>query len=102
MKDTQEERRRYKRIPFFKEIRIMGVGSFPCLNISAGGICLAELPPAVPQPFEVEIDLEEGQKNPVAVRAYIHSKRSTGGVGLIFNNIKPTDLQKIERYVEQS
>jgi hypothetical protein len=98
----QDERRRQKRIPFLKEIEVVGLGIFRSSDISIGGMYLESM-----QDFpagtllDLRFKLNHSDEEPILLQARVLYSQPHVGLGLAFVNINSADRERILKLVEQ-
>lgn len=96
------ERRTHKRIPFIKEVEVIGVGMRRCSDLSIGGMYLDTV---VSFPIGTLLDLQfklrDADEHPIQVQARVVYEHEGVGVGLSFVKLSPEDLDKIRKFIEQ-
>ena len=98
----QPERRQHKRIPFVKEVQVVGVGTRRCSDLSVGGMYL-ETVHAFPigSLVDLQFKLHDEDQSPIKVQARVFYVHNGVGVGLGFVNLNPADLDKIKKFIGQ-
>ena len=104
MADTeQHDRRQCKRIPFIKEVEVLGVGILRCSDLSIGGMYLETVNSfPVGTVFDLKFKLRDADEHSVYVPARVIYKHEGIGVGLCFYHLKLEDRQRIEKFIEQT
>jgi len=101
--DGQDERRKHKRIPFLKEIEVVGMGIYRASDISMGGMYLESMldfPPGTP--LDLRFKLNDSDESPMVLQARVLYSQPSVGLGLGFVNIKKEDQERILKFVEKS
>src|SRR5215470_1575735 len=100
---TREERRQFKRVPFKKDIEIIGIGEFPCLNLGSGGLYL-EIVKSFPvgAVFDLRFKLRDSDEHPLTIQACVLYKHEGMGMGLGFIDISLEDHEKIVKFIERN
>ena len=103
MGESEDPQRKQKRVPFNKEVEIQGWGIGSSVEISAGGMYLKtrETYP-VGTVLDLRFKLSETDDCPIHVQGCVLYSHKHAGFGLGFLNLKPDDLQKIERFIEHA
>jgi len=97
-----DERRRNERVPFHKEVEVVGVGMHRSSEISIGGIYLITkqaFPPG--NPITLRFKLHEADAQPIQVRARVLYTHKGIGIGLGFIDLNSDDLARIVKFIEQ-
>ena len=104
MAETEHhERRQHKRIHFFKEVEVPGVGILRCSDLSLGGMFLETVHPySVGTILPLQFKLRVTDEHPISVQARVVYEHEGMGVGLCFSSLKLEDRQKIEKFIEQA
>ena len=97
----QPDRRRQKRIHFIKEVEVAGVGVRRCSDLSTDGMYL-ETVHSVPvgSICDLQFKLHDSDDHPIQVQASVIYVHQGVGMGLSFVNLKPEDLERIEKFVD--
>jgi c-di-GMP-binding flagellar brake protein YcgR len=100
--DGQDERRKQKRIPFLKEIEVVGLGIYRASDISIGGMYLESMLdfPAGTL-LDLRFKLSDSDEKPISLQARVLYSQPSVGLGLDFVNIIPEDRERISKFVEQ-
>jgi c-di-GMP-binding flagellar brake protein YcgR len=97
-----DERRSSGRVPFDKEVEVVGVGKCRSSDISIGGMYLITkqaFPPG--NPITLRFKLHEGDAQPIQVRARVLYTHKGIGIGLGFIDLNFDDLARIVKFIEQ-
>jgi len=98
----QNERRRYRRITFIKEVDAIGVGKLRCSDLDLGGMHLETVHSyPVGTILDLWFKLRDTDEHPILVQAKVVYVLNGMGVGLGFSSIKPEDRQKLEKFIEE-
>ena len=103
MAETAPQNRRvYPRVPFIKEIDIIGLGMLRCMDLSVGGMYL-ETMTSFPEGTKLDLRFKISDADPefIEVQACVVYKQETVGLGLSFMNLSPENRDRIQKYVEQ-
>jgi len=101
--DGQDERRKHKRIPFLKEIEVVGMGIYRASDISIGGMYLESmLDFPIGTPLDLRFKLNDSDESPMMLQACVLYSQPSVGLGLGFVNIKKEDQERILKFVEKS
>jgi PilZ domain len=96
------ERRQHKRIPFIKDVKMVGVGTLQCLNLSIEGLYLET---TIPLPEGTVVGLRfklcGEDEAPIDVQARVLYTYEGVGVGLGFFSLNAEDRKKIVKFIEQ-
>jgi c-di-GMP-binding flagellar brake protein YcgR len=98
----QHERRKDRRVPFIKEIEVIGVGIHRSADISIGGLYL-DTHHVFPLGSQIGIrfKLNDADEQVIQVQTRVLYIHQSVGIGLGFVDIKPDDLARIVKFVEQ-
>ena len=99
---ADNERRIEKRVPFIKEIEVVGIGTRRCSDLSIGGMYLetvAIFP--VGTVLDLRFKLQDESEDSIQVQARVSYVHSGMGLGLRFINLSPTDNEKIQKWIDQ-
>lgn len=96
------ERRIQKRVPFIKEIEIVGFGKRRCTDISIGGLYLETLA-AFPEGtlLDLRFKLQDYDPEPILVQCRVTYVHPGLGVGLLFANLSAENREKIDKWMSQ-
>jgi hypothetical protein len=99
---TEQERRLFKRVPFIRDVEIIGMGRFRCLNLGSGGLYL-EIEQAFPvgSVMDLKFKLRDTDEHPLTIQACVLYRHEGMGVGLSFIDISLEDYEKIVRFIEK-
>jgi PilZ domain len=97
-----DERRSNKRVPFTKEIEVIGWGKYPCMKLSNAGMYL-EMSNALPVGSLVDLRFKpnDSDPDPIQVRARVLYVHKGTGVGFGFVDLHPDQSATIQRFVEK-
>ena len=99
----RHERRQDKRIPFIKEVEVIGVGMFRCTNLSARAMYLET---AYSFPLGTVLDLRfklhETDEHLINVQARVAHSHEGSGFGLYFFSLMLEHRKRIEKFIEQT
>jgi len=98
-----DDRRSSGRVPFDKEVEVVGVGVHRSSDISIGGMYLVTkqgLPTG--NPITLRFKLQDGDSLPIQVRARVLYTHKGTGVGLGFIDLNSEDLGRIVKFTEQA
>jgi hypothetical protein len=97
----QPDRRRRKRIHFIKEVELIGVGMRRCSDLSIDGMYL-ETVHSVPvgSICDLQFKLHDSDEHPIKVQASVKYVHQGVGLGLSFVNLKPEDLERIKKFID--
>ena len=95
------ERREHRRIPFNREVEVIGRGMFLCSSLSGGGLYL-ETVNAIPvgTVVDLRIKLHATDAHPLKIKACVIYVYERAGVGIRFVDLNLEDREKIVRFVE--
>ncbi len=96
------ERRRNKRVPFIKEVEIVGLGIRRCSDLSIGGLYLetvAIFP--VGTVLDLRFKLQDTDDHPIQVEAEVLYEHEGMGIGLGFVNLSPEQREKLQKFIDQ-
>ena len=99
---ADNERRIEKRVPFIKEIEVVGIGTRRCSDLSIGGMYLetvAIFP--VGTVLDLRFKLDDSSEDSIQVQARVSYVHSGMGLGLRFINLSPTNGEKIQKWIDQ-
>jgi len=97
-----DERRSSGRVPFHKEIEVVGTGMYRSSDISIGGMYLIakqSFPPGIP--ITLRFKLQDADAKPIQVRARVLYTHKGTGIGLGFIDLNSDDLARIVKFIEQ-
>jgi len=97
-----DERRNSGRVPFDKEVEVVGVGMHRSSDISIGGMYLNAkqgFPPG--NPITLRFKLQDADAQPIQVRARVLYTHKGVGIGLGFIDLNSDDLARIVKFIEQ-
>ncbi len=96
------ERREHRRIPFIREVEVIGIGIFRCSNLSSGGLYL-ETVHAFPvgTVIDLRFKLRATDEHPMTIQTCVLYVHEGAGVGFGFVNLDLEDHEKIVRFIEQ-
>ena len=97
----QPDRRRQKRIHFIKEVEVTGVGVRRCSDLSTDGMYI-ETVHSVPvgSICDLQFKLHDSDEHLIKVQASVIYVHQGVGMGLSFVNLKPEDLERIKKFVD--
>jgi len=96
------ERRQDRRIPFIKEVEIVGLGMRRCSDLSVGGMYIetvASFPAGAV--FDVRFKLQDTDAHPIQVQAKVQYEHQGMGIGLGFINLSPENREKIQKFIDR-
>jgi c-di-GMP-binding flagellar brake protein YcgR len=99
---ADNERRIEKRVPFIKEVEVVGIGTRRCSDLSVGGMYLetvAMFP--VGTILDLRFKLQDSSEELIQVQARVSYVHSGMGLGLRFIKVTPTDNEKIQKWIDQ-
>jgi len=98
-----QNRRNQKRIPFIKEVEVVGVGMCRCLNLSLGGMFL-DTTHDIPKGslIELRFKLSEEDAYPIHVQATVLHTHEGEGIGVAFTSINPNYINKFNKVIDES
>jgi hypothetical protein len=99
---AHKERRYFKRVPFTRKVEIVGIGIFPCLNLSSCGLYLEiaqDLP--VGSVVDLQFKLWDTDEHPLAIQACVLYRHMGTGIGLTFIDLSLEDHEKIIKFIEE-
>ena len=104
MSETEQpNRRQHKRIPFSKEIEVIGEGLNQSVELSAGGMYLKTINAySVGTVLNLQFRLVDTDEHPINTQGCVLYSHRKSGVGLGFLNLKAEDREKIEKFIEQA
>jgi len=104
MAETEHhERRQCKRIPFSKEVEVLGIGILRSSDLSMGGMHLETANSfLVGTVFDLSFNLREADEHPIRTQARVAYTHEGMRFGLSFFSLKLEDRQKIEKFIEQA
>ena len=96
------ERRTHKRVPFFNEVEVVGVGTRRCSDLSIGGIYL-ETVSIFPDGtlMTLRFKLHHSDERPIEVQARALYGVQGLGVGLAFIDLSPENLERIQKFIDR-
>lgn len=97
-----DDQRASKRVPFIREIEIVGVGKRRTMDLSAGGMYIemvADFQAGVE--FELRFKLADADPEEILVRARVLYIHPGIGAGVSFLNLSPQSEEKIEKWIKQ-
>jgi hypothetical protein len=101
-KSVQHERRQLKRISFPREVEIIGIGIFRCLNLSNGGLYLQNMQPIpVGSVVDLRFKLRDTDEHPLTIQACVIFRHEGEGFGLAFRDLTCEDYENIVRFIKQ-
>ncbi|HEV8324145.1 MAG TPA: PilZ domain-containing protein [Myxococcota bacterium] len=96
------EHRRHRRIPFLKEVEVLGVGVRRSSDLSLGGIYLETVTAFHDaEVLGVRFKLRDDDPLPVQVKARVAYQHEGLGVGLSFVDLSPADHARIEQLIDR-
>ena len=99
---ADNERRIEKRVPFIKEIEVIGLGMRRCSDLSIGGMYLetvAMFP--VGTVLDLRFKLQDSSEESIQVQARVSYVHTGLGLGVRFINLSPADGEKIQKWIDQ-
>ena len=99
---ADNERRIEKRVPFIKEVEVVGIGTRRCSDLSVGGMYLetvAMFP--VGTILDLRFKLQDSSEETIQVQARVSYVHSGMGLGLRFMKVTPADSEKIQKWIDQ-
>jgi PilZ domain len=96
------ERREHRRIPFNREVEVIGIGMFLCSSLSSGGLYL-ETVNAFPVGTVVDLrfKLRATDEHPLTIQACVIYRHEGVGAGFRFVDLNLEDHEKIVRFIDQ-
>jgi Tfp pilus assembly protein PilZ len=96
-----QERRKRKRIPFSKNVVMMGIGTGRGSTISTGGMYIETATP-LPEGSTVllQFRLKDEDENPITVQALVMYIHDGVGMGVAFTDLPPEEQVRIERLIK--
>ncbi len=100
--NASNERRIQRRVPFIKEIQIVGFGMRRCSDISIGGIYLETLA-VFPEGtlLDLRFKLQDSDPDDIQVQTRVTYVHPGMGVGLIFTNLSAQDSEKLQKWMDR-
>lgn len=100
-KSGKDERRKRKRVPFSKNVVMMGIGTGHGSSISVGGLYIETATP-LPEGATVllQFRLEDSDENPITVQALVMYIHDGIGMGVAFTDLPPEQQKRIERLIK--
>ena len=96
------ERRQHRRIPFIREVEVIGTGIFSCSNLSSGGLYLETVRTfLVGTVIELRFKLRVTDEHPMTIQACVVFVHEGAGIGFSFINLDLEDHEEIVRFIEQ-
>lgn len=98
-----DERRTNKRIPFVNEVEVIGIGTRRCSDLSTGGIYL-DTTSFFPEGtlLTIRFKLHRSDERPIEVKARALYGMPGLGIGLAFIDLSPENLERIQKFIEQT
>lgn len=98
-----DERRSSGRVPFDKEVEVVGVGVHRSSDISIGGMYLnTKQGFPMGNPITLRFKLQDADAMPIQIRARVLYTHKGIGVGLGFIDLNSEDLARIVKFIEQA
>lgn len=97
-----DEQRASKRVPFIRDIEIVGVGRRRTMDLSAGGMYIEMVADfQVGAELELRFKLADADPEEIRVRARILYLHPGIGAGVGFLNLSAQDEEKIGKWINQ-
>ena len=95
------ERREHRRIPFNREVEVIGRGMFLCSSLSGGGLYL-ETVNAIPVGTVVDLrfKLHASDADPLKIKACVVYVNERVGIGIRFVDLNLEDREEMVRFIE--
>ena len=96
----RRERRLFKRIPFIRDVEIIGLGEYRCLNLGTGGLYV-EITESFPvgSVMDLRFKLHDTDEHPMTIQACVHYRHEGAGIGLVFIDLSLEDHEKLEGFI---
>ena len=91
-----------RRIAFFKEVNVIGIGKLRSSDLDLGGMYLETVHShPVGTVLDLRFKLRDTDEHPISVQAHVVYVLEGMGIGLRFSSIKPEDHQQLEKFIEE-
>ncbi|TAK05776.1 MAG: PilZ domain-containing protein [Candidatus Manganitrophaceae bacterium] len=97
-----DEQRASKRVPFIRDIEIVGVGRRRTMDLSTGGMYIEMVADfQTGTEFELQFKLTDGDPKEIRVRARVLYIHPGIGAGVEFCNLSAPDEETIRKWIDQ-
>jgi c-di-GMP-binding flagellar brake protein YcgR len=97
-----DDQRESKRVPFIRDIEIVGVGKRRTMDLSIGGMYIEMVADfQTGTEFEIRFKLADADPEEIRVRARVLYIHPGIGAGVSFLNLSTSNEEKIRKWIEQ-